>query len=275
MNSNHRNVFRRPLCRVAAAGVIAALGLGLAACGGGGADDGARPERRSATAGALEKTGKKVLWMGDSIAAAEGPALGAALAAGGVEFKDASSDGGGTVVEGGDQITKMISTDTWEALDKNLASFRPTVVAYQVTTYDWGTREQQRAAYAKLVAKAKDAGARAVFVPTPPIKIDDFYKEHAPQMATASPVAKEVARDSGGAAVYLDASQLWGADAKVKKAQRAADGIHNCQQGAAAFADWFATELGKKEGFKPAPVDTWASGSWTGDNRYTTLKCDR
>ncbi|MYU02226.1 MULTISPECIES: hypothetical protein [unclassified Streptomyces] len=275
MNSNYSNLFRRSVSRVAAAGVLAALGFGAAACGAGGADDGARSEKSSTTEGAVEKTGKKVLWMGDSIAAAEAPALGSALAAAGVEFKDGSSDGGGTVVDGGDQITRMISGDTWKELEGNLASFRPNVVAYQVTAYDWGSREQQRASYEKLVAKAKGAGARAVFVPTPPIKIDDFFKEHAPQMATASPVARDVVRASGGAATYLDASQLWGTDAKAKKAQRAADGIHNCQQGAAAFADWFTTELGRKEGFKPAPVDAWANGSWTGDKRYTTLKCER
>ncbi|GAA3161987.1 SGNH/GDSL hydrolase family protein [Streptomyces ramulosus] len=258
-----------------AAGALAALGLGLAACGAG-PDAGVRPAgQKTTTAAAPEKTGKKVLWMGDSIAAAESPALGAALAAGGVDFKDASSDGGGTVVAGGDRITNMISADTWKALDGNLASFRPTVVAYQLTTYDWGTRKEQRAAYEKLVAKARDAGARTVFVPTPPIKIDDFYQEHAPQMRTAASVAQEVARKSGGAALYLDASRLWGTDPAAKKAQRAADGIHNCQQGAAAFADWFATELGESEGFTPAPVDDWARGSWTGNDRYATLKCDR
>ncbi|WP_406301163.1 SGNH/GDSL hydrolase family protein [Streptomyces sp. NBC_00885] len=274
MNSSHRSRFpyrvtsRRPsrhvLTTVAAAAV---LGVALAGCAG--------PDRgKSTTANEVNRTGTKVLWAGDSIAGAEGPALGAALKASSVEFKDASSDGGGTVVAGGEEITKTIAADTWKQLSKNVESFQPTVVAYQITTYDWGTQDQQRAAYEKLVTTAKAAGAKTVFVPAPPIKIDDFYKKYASQMRTAPQVAMEVAKNSGGAAVFLDASQLWGIDASAKKAQRASDGIHNCQQGAVAFAAWFATELGKKEGFTPAAVDTWAKGSWTSDDRYATLKCD-
>jgi hypothetical protein len=191
-----------------------------------------------------------------------------------VEFEDASSDGGGTVVAGSEKITKMIAADTWKRLAKGVGSLRPTVVAYQITTYDWGSRDQQRMAYEKLVRTAQKVGARAVFVPAPPVKVDDFYKQHTPQMRTAPRVAREVAENSGGAAVFLDASRLWGTDAAAQKAQRAGDGIHNCQQGAAAFAAWFSKELGEKEDFTPATVDIWAKGSWTSDERYANLKCD-
>lgn len=284
MNSNHTSRSRYPYTssrrpsRHVLTTVAAAVALGVALVGCGGSGSGGRAEGKSTTAEEVQRTGTKVLWMGDSIAGAEGPALGAALKAGGVEFKDASSDGGGTVVAGNEKITKMIAADTWRQLAKNVESFQPTVIAYQVTTYDWGSRDQQRAAYEKLVRTAEDAGAKAVFVPTPPIKIDGFYEKYEPQMRTASPVAKEVADNSGGAAVFLDAARLWGADASVKKAQRASDGIHNCQQGAASFAAWFATELSKtelgKKGFTPAAVETWANGSWTGNDRFAKLKCD-
>ncbi|MFE3651931.1 SGNH/GDSL hydrolase family protein [Streptomyces sp. NPDC059152] len=250
----------------------AALGVALVGCGGQGT--GAQTEGKSKTTSDVESTSTKVLWVGDSIAGAEGPALGAALKASGVEFKDASSDGGGTVVAGSEEITKMIAADTWKQLAQSVKSFRPTVIAYQITTYDWGTQDQQRAAYEKLVKTAKAAGAKTVFVPAPPIKIDDFYKKYASQMRTAPQVVDEVAKNSGGAAAFLDASQLWGTDASAKKAQRASDGIHNCQQGAAAFAAWFTKELGKKEGFTPAAVDAWAKGSWTSNDRYAKLKCD-
>ncbi|MER5883976.1 hypothetical protein ABT160_09120 [Streptomyces sp. NPDC001941] len=104
------------------------------------------------------KTGKKVLWLGDSIAGAEAPPLEAALKAGGVEFKNAASDGGGTVVEG-------------------------------------------------------------------------------------------------------------------DKAQRSSDGIHSCQQGSAAFAAWFTEKLGKQLKFTPADAKSWATGAWTGDDRYGKLGC--
>lgn len=260
---------RRP-ARYAVSGVAAVAALGLALVGCGGKDSGTRDEGKSRT---TASTDTKVLWLGDSIAGAEAPALGAALKASGVEFKDSSSDGGGTLVDSGEKITRMISGDTWKQLAKDIESFRPTVVAYQVTTYDWGSRNQQRAAYEKAVGTAKDAGAKLVFVAPPPIKIDGFYKPHEAQMRTAPKVAAEVAGKSGGAAAFFDASQVWGTDHAAKKALRAPDGIHNCQQGAAAFAKWFTGTLGTQEKFTPASVDTWAQKSWTGDKRYGNLRC--
>ncbi len=253
---------------------VAALGVALVGCGqqdsGSGTRTEGKQEKQTASAGG---NGAKVLWVGDSIAGAEAPAMEAALKASGVGFKDASSDGGGTVVDSGEEITKMISDDTWKQLTKNIASFKPTVIAYQVTTYDWGKPDQQRAAYEKLVKTAKDAGAKVVFIPSPPVKIDGFYKQHEAQMRTAPKTAEEVAAKNKDVATYLDAAQLWGTDQAAKKAQRGPDGIHNCQQGAAAFAKWFGEELGKHEGFKPAPVDEWAKGGWTGSDRYGKLKC--
>uniref|UniRef100_A0AAU2UWJ9 SGNH hydrolase domain-containing protein n=1 Tax=Streptomyces sp. NBC_00003 TaxID=2903608 RepID=A0AAU2UWJ9_9ACTN len=274
MNSNYsgstgRPHFRRLTSRaVCTAAVAAVLGVVLVGCGGQGSTDAAGPTKAGATS-----KGAKVLWVGDSIAGAEAPALGAALKASGVDFKDASSDGGGTVVDGGDEITGKISGDTWKQLATNIGSFKPTVIAYQVTTYDWGTQDKQRAAYEKLARTAKDAGAKLVLVSAPPIKIDDFYKKHEPQMRTAPKAAEEAAKSSGGAAVYLDSSSLWGSDAASAKAQRSSDGIHTCQQGAAAFAKWLSGELGSQAGFQAAPVDAWAKGSWTGDARYGNLKC--
>ncbi|MFE9686251.1 SGNH/GDSL hydrolase family protein [Streptomyces sp. NPDC006285] len=253
---------------------LAAFTLGVVLAGCTDQGTGARAEGTSETMNEVRGTDTKVLWVGDSIAGAEAPAVKAALEAGGVRFEDASSDGGGTVVAGSEKITKMIADDTWKRLARSIESLRPTVVAYQITTYDWGSREQQRMAYEKLVRTTKDAGARTVFVPAPPVRVDDFYKQHTPQMRTAPRIAREVAEDSGGAAVFLDSSRLWGTDAAAQKAQRAADGIHNCQQGAAAFAAWFSTELGEEENFTPAAVNIWAKGSWTGDKRYANLKCD-
>ncbi|MFE7115093.1 SGNH hydrolase domain-containing protein [Streptomyces sp. NPDC057654] len=270
-NAKYRSSYRPALAAVAS---VAVLGLALVGCGqkDGGTKAGAKDEHKQEAA--ASGNGAKVLWVGDSIAAAEAPAIGAALKASDVEFKDASSDGGGTVVAGSEKITQMIAGDTWKQLTENIKTFKPTVIAYQVTTYDWGTADQQRAAYEKLVRAAKDAKAKVAFVSSPPIKIDDFYKPHAPQMRTAPKAAEEVAKKSGGTATYLDSSQLWGTDRSAKQAQRGPDGIHNCQQGAAAFAKWFGEELGKSEGFKPAPVDKWAKSGWTGSDRYGKLKCE-
>ncbi|WP_128374561.1 SGNH/GDSL hydrolase family protein [Streptomyces cavernae] len=271
MNNRHKSRPRSPRSprhALSAVTAVAVLGLTLVGCGEEGT--GTRDERNGNT---TTSAGTKVLWLGDSIAGAQAPALGAALKASGVEFKDSSSNGGGTIVDSGEKITRMISNETWKQLGKDIESFRPTVIAYQVTTYDWGSQDQQRAAYQKAVDTAEEAGAKAVFVSPPPIKIDGFYRQHERQMRTAPKAAAEVAGKSGGAAAFLDAQQVWGTDASAKKAQRAPDGIHNCQQGAATFAKWFTDELGKQESFTAASVDTWAQESWTGDERYSKLGC--
>ncbi|MGW3348687.1 SGNH/GDSL hydrolase family protein [Nonomuraea rubra] len=235
----------------------------LAGCGSAATSAADRP--------AVPETGVRVLWMGDSIAGAQAPALEAALEAGGVAFKNAASDGGGNVVAGDHEVTAKVAGDTWKALRENLASFRPTVVAYQITGYDWGTPAQQLSAYRKLARTAEDAGARLVLVSAPPFKIDEFFQPHERAIRSAPAMAAKAA--AGAHARYLDAAELWGNDHAAAKAQRSKDGIHSCQQGAAAFATWFAKRLGELTGFTPAAPATWATGPWTGDERYAKLGC--
>jgi hypothetical protein len=243
-----------------------AVGAALAGCGVSTASPG-----EGHGAARQQAPGVKVLWMGDSIAGAEAPALEAALEAGGVEFRNATSDGGGGVVAGDDKVTAMLATNTWKTLKENLASFRPTVIAYQITTYDWGTPSQQLSAYQKLARTAKDAGARLVLVSAPPFRIDDFYKPHENAIRSAPAMAAKAAEAAHMS--YLDASKLWGSDYAAAKAQRAKDGIHSCQQGSAAFGTWFAKQLGEQVGFVPAAPTVWATGSWTGDDRFVELGC--
>lgn len=257
---------RRPAALAALALVTVSAGAALAGCGGSGGGTGA-------DASGQQKAGKKVLWMGDSIAGAEAPPLGAALTASGQRFKDASSDGGGTVVEG-DKMSAPLAQDAWKALKKNLASFHPDVIAYQLTTYDWGTPAQQRASYEKLAKAARDAGAELDLVSAPPFKIDDFYKKYEGAIKSAPKVARQVADASGGTVRFVDTTPLWGTDSAGAKAERSKDGVHSCQQGSAAFAKWFTERLGKQHGFTPAAPGKWAQGSWTGDKRYAQLKCD-
>ncbi|MEV1247865.1 SGNH/GDSL hydrolase family protein [Nonomuraea sp. NPDC050022] len=242
--------------------VAVAVGATLAGCGASTAStsDGQQTGQPA--------TGVRVLWMGDSIAGAQAPALEAALKAGGVAFKNATSDGGGNIVAGDHPVTAMGAKDTWKTLKANLASFRPTVIAYQITSYDWGAASQQLSAYQKLARTAEDAGARLVLVSAPPFKIDDFFKPHENAIKTAPTMAAKAAHAS-----YLDASELWGSDYAAGKAQRAKDGIHSCQQGSAAFATWFAKRLGELAGFTPAAPSVWATGPWTGDERFAKLGC--
>ncbi|GGV35485.1 SGNH/GDSL hydrolase family protein [Streptomyces spectabilis] len=256
---------RRPL--LLAALLTAATAAALTGCGAG--DD---APGRSASDGTPAKTGKKVLWMGDSIAGSEAPALGAALEASGVTFKDASSTGGGTVVTG-DKMAGQIARTTWKDLTENIASFRPNVIAYQITTYDWGTSAQQRASYGKLAKTARRAGAELVLVSAPPFKIDDFYRKYEAAIRSAPKAAQQVAAAGGGKVRFFDAGALWGTDAAAGKAQRSSDGIHSCQQGSAAFAQWFTGRLGKELGFEPAALEKWANGKWTADKRFGKLGC--
>lgn len=244
--------------------VAVAVGATLAGCGA----SPASPASTASTGDGQAAAGVRVLWMGDSIAGAQAPALEAALKAGGVAFKNATSDGGGNIVAGDHPVTAMGARDTWKTLKANLASFRPTVIAYQITSYDWGAAHQQLSAYQKLARTAKDAGARLVLVSAPPFKIDEFFKPHENAIKSAPAMAAKAAHAS-----YLDASELWGGDYAAKKAQRAKDGIHSCQQGSAAFANWFAKRLGKLAGFTPAAPSVWATGPWTGDERFAKLGC--
>ncbi|ATL31392.1 SGNH/GDSL hydrolase family protein [Streptomyces formicae] len=248
---------RRPaaLALIAAAGVVA-----LAACGGG------QPSGEQSSDARKNAKAPTVLWMGDSIAEAEAPALGAALKAGDADFTSMAAAGGGGVVG-------EIAKPTWGQLAKELKSAKPDVVAYQITTYDWGTPDEQRAGYERLAKQVNEAGADLVIVSAPPFKIDDFYKPHAAEIKTAPKSAEEVADKKEGKVRFLDAAALWGTDHAAPKAQRSKDGIHSCQQGSAAFAQWLTGELGKRYSFEPAPLDRWATGSWTGDKVYAPLGC--
>ncbi|MFC5719447.1 SGNH/GDSL hydrolase family protein [Streptomyces gamaensis] len=262
---------RRPRTTAAVALAAGVALLAVTGCGSSSADAD-RKDSASASAsdrGAAGKSGKKLsklLWMGDSIAEAEAPAIGAALKAGGVEVKSMAAAGGGGVVG-------EIGKSTWDQLPGDIGSFRPDVIAYQITTYDWGTADEQRAAYEKLAKTAADAGAELVLVSAPPFRIDDFYKKHESEIATASKAAKEAAEKNPDTVRFLDASALWGTDSADPKALRSKDGIHSCQQGSAAFANWLGGELGSRYGFTPAAPDQWAKGSWTGDKVYANLGC--
>ncbi|MCQ0023004.1 SGNH/GDSL hydrolase family protein [Streptomyces somaliensis DSM 40738] len=265
----------RPVRRTAGLALACAAALlGLTACGGPAAD--ADPAGGRAPAGArtgAAEAGKepaaprRLLWMGDSVGVAQAPALEAAMRAGGVEFASMAAVGGGGVIG-------ETAAPTWKDLPGKLRSFAPDVVAYQITTYDWGTPAEQRAGYERLARAVSEAGARLLIVSAPPFRMDDFYRPHRAAIASAPRVARDVAARHPETVRFLDASALWGGDGEAPRAQRSKDGIHSCQQGSAAFAAWFGERLGERSAFTPAAPERWATGPWTGDEVYGRLGCD-
>lgn len=205
-----------------------------------------------------------VLLLGDSVAAGEALPMTAAFAASDVHFQSLASDGGGNVVG-------PFADKNWQKLPEEIASADPDVVIYQLTTYDWGSEQEQRSAYEKLLTTVTDAGATLVFVTAPPIEPDDFYRPHMAELATAPKAARAVAAKDK--AVLLDAKKVWGDTyqrVRNGKPDRSTDGIHTCPQGAARFTTWLLTELSTRfDGFTPAPPESWANTGWSADKHFT------
>ncbi|GLY92496.1 hypothetical protein Airi02_104240 [Actinoallomurus iriomotensis] len=227
----------------------------LTACSGG----------STATAAPTGPGLSKVLFLGDSIAAGEALPLAAAFKASGVAFQSIAADGGGNVVG-------PFSGENWKKLPAQIVSARPTVVVYQLTTYDWGSRQQQRAAYDRLLTTVTGAGAKLVLVTTPPIKADDFYRPHMADLDRAPDVARAVAAESSGRAGLLDAGAVWGRTyqrVRDGRADRSTDGIHTCPQGAARFTNWLLGQMAKSfPGFTPAAPRSWANTGWSADKHF-------
>ena len=207
-----------------------------------------------------------VLFLGDSIAAGEALPLAAALRAGGVDFRSIAADGGGNVVG-------PFSEENWEKLPGLVTAADPTVVVYQIATYDWGDRPAQQAGYEKLLRTVTGAGAELVFVTMPPIRPDDFYRPHMADLDRTADVARTVAAASKGKARVLDSGEVWGStyrQTRDGRADRSADGIHTCPQGAARFTSWLLTGLAEVlPGFTPPAADTWANTGWSADEHFT------
>ncbi|WP_434445423.1 SGNH/GDSL hydrolase family protein [Lentzea sp. E54] len=207
----------------------------------------------------------EVLFIGDSIAVGEALPLTAAFGASGVDFQSIAAEGGGNVVG-------PFADKNWQKLPEQITSAKSPVVIYQLTTYDWGSEQEQRAGYEKLLQTVTGTGAKLVFVTAPPIRPDDFYQPHMAELERAPQVAREVAQTSSGQATLLDAGVVWGSSyeqTRDGKPDRSADGIHTCPQGAARFTSWLLTELAKLyPGFTPADPQSWANTGWSADKHF-------
>ncbi|WP_308257828.1 SGNH/GDSL hydrolase family protein [Pseudonocardia lacus] len=206
-----------------------------------------------------------VVLLGDSIAVGEALPLAAAMEAGGVRFRSLAAEGGGNVVG-------PFAEEQWAQLPGRIAEAAPSLVLYQLSTFDWGTGAEQRAAYDRLLGAVTAAGADLLFVTAPPIRPDDFYAPHMADLARAPDVARAVAAGSSGRAAVLDAAAVWGPDHQRERdgrPDRNADGVHTCPQGAARFTVWLLDELARRyPGFTPAPATAWADTGWAGDDHF-------
>ncbi|MFD2422751.1 SGNH/GDSL hydrolase family protein [Amycolatopsis pigmentata] len=237
--------------------LTAACSVGQAAVTGGGAEP--------AGSAALASNRAKVLFLGDCIAVAESQALAAAAGAGDFAFESIAAEGGGNVVG-------PFADEQWQELPGKIASAKPSVVVYQISTFDWGTEQEQEAAYHRLVNTVADAGAKLVFVTMPPIEPDDFYQPHMADMDRTTSVARRVADASAGKATLLDASAVWGnayQQFRDGKPDRSSDGIHICPQSAARFTAWLLAALtGLVPGLTSAPAESWANTGWSADRHF-------
>lgn len=235
--------------------------LGLAACGasaattGGSADD-----DESASAAEISP----VVLLGDSVAAQLAIPLREGLAESGARFFDATSTGGGNLVGPN-------SKEQWNALSEALPEAAGGTVIYQVTTYDWGTPAEQRAAYERLAERATDVDAELVLISMPPIEPDDFYQPHMTELTAANSAAQEVAADRADVE-FLDAADVWGDDfarERDGRLDRSSDGIHVCPQGAARFTYWALERLADLDpGFTPAAPEDWANTGWADSHLF-------
>ncbi|MBM6406116.1 SGNH/GDSL hydrolase family protein [Phycicoccus sp. CSK15P-2] len=207
----------------------------------------------------------RVVQLGDSVSVGLGEPLGAAFAAAGVTFSSRASEGGGNVVGPN-------AEETWRTLPDVVGSARPSTVVYQLTTFDWGTEKEQRAAYQRLLDETRAVDAQLVLVSMPPIEPDDFYAPHMDELDHAAEAARSVADGSEGAATFLDASAVWGEDYRRTVdgvVDRSTDGIHVCPQGAARYTVWLLDALGDLyPEFTPPPAEEWADTGWADSDRF-------
>lgn len=254
---------RGRVCRGTGIASVALATMALAACGTGQTDDAGSEGSAESTQGA-DADLSPVLFLGDSVAAGQAVALRQGLAESSAEFIDATSTGGGNLVGPN-------AEEQWKDLPETLEQAEGGVVLYQLTSYDWGTSDEQRAAYERLAETTADLDADLLLVSMPPIEPDEFYEPHMEELATADDAARQVADDLADVD-YLDASEVWGDEYARERdgvIDRSDDGIHTCPQGAARFTSWILEQLADRyDGLSPADPDSWANTGWADSERF-------
>lgn len=207
----------------------------------------------------------RVLWVGDSVAADEAPAIIAALAATGVSVLDGAYAGRRLVASDGVDVAPMYETLLDDA--------SPQLVITQLSLWDAPfSGERQRAALSWFRDLVVGRGASLIFVTPPPIRPDLVD----PGMQRQIAIAAEIAASDPEHVRLLDSSAVWGltvhADLDGDLApDRKPDLVHVCPQGAARLTIWLTEQLTQQVGgFVPAPIGEWVTGTWNQDQHYDT-----
>jgi hypothetical protein len=213
---------------------------------------------------APRRTVQRVLWIGDSIAADEAPAVLAALSAAGLD-----------AVDGAFAARRLIRSDDVDPqtlYPRMLADAEPDVVVVQPSLWDDDfPAATQRAAYEWFWELVRGAGAELVFVTAPPLRADQAH----PTLAQHLAVIEEFVVMHPGTHLLV-AGGAWGTefDADIGDdgaPDRKPDGVHVCPQGAARFASWLVDELDRiYDGASPVFPSAWVGGPWTTDATYDT-----
>ena len=207
-----------------------------------------------------------VLWIGDSVAADEAPAVLAAFAAAGIPGVDGAWAGRRFVESDG-----VVPADIFPPLLAEVDG--DDLVVVQLSLWDSPFPEDvQRAAFEWFIGLVRPTGAQLLFVTAPPIRPDLVD----PGMERQIGIARDLAAADPTHVRVLDTTPLWGAEVDADMdddgaPDRKPDLVHVCPQGAARFATWLVDQLASAyAGIVTADPMTWAGGDWAGDERYDT-----
>jgi peptidoglycan/LPS O-acetylase OafA/YrhL len=204
----------------------------------------------------------RVLMVGDSIAFDVWPAVASAMFADRISIGGYVSPGAGLLDNRYDSTTEI---------DKKVVDFKPDLVLYEGSLWDFGTAEAQRAAYERFTDFVLGQGARLALITIPPLRAD--HQDPA-NLGSLTGIMRDIAAEHPGEVIFLNSDEVWGPvftqDVNGDKVpERKPDGVHVCPSGAAMYAIWLMNALQHHfADFEPAPPASWATGEWVGDPRY-------
>src|SRR4051812_19964439 len=139
----------------------------------------------------------RILMVGDSMAFDEWPAVASALYTGRIAISGYVSPGAG-----------LLNTryDSSTAIDTAVVDNTPDLVLYQASLWDYGSREQQQAAYEGFADFVIEHRARLGFITLPPVR-DDRGQELQQALTL---IMHEIAADHPGKVFVLDGNGIWG-----------------------------------------------------------------